>query len=265
MEHPGHRHQAGAVQRGIDQLQPGGLAQAGADGAALDGGVQPFLAVVAHVGDHAGCQPIRKGNVLRTLQNVGLLDLVVDHPGGVVGHLAAIGAVGLVAVVLGGVVGGGDHNARVGVVVPGGKGQGGHRHQHAIDPHPDAVGGQHTGGLPGEHVGIDPAVIGDGHQLAAPLGLDPVGQALGGLTHGVNIHAVAACAQHTPQSAGAEFQRDGKPLLDLVLVPGDALQLCRQRRILQLRGPPALVIVHIHLSSPILFWILIWNMQPSII
>src|SRR5699024_11212052 len=151
-----------------------------------------------------------KGDVLCAGEHVGLLDLVVDDGGGVIGHLAAVGAVCLVAVVLGGVVGRGDHDARVAVVVPGGEAQGRHRHQGVVDADLDAVGSQDAGGRLGKDVALDAAVVADGDGLAAALGLDPVGQPLGCLTDDVDIHAVGAGAQHAAQAGVPNFSATAK-------------------------------------------------------
>ena len=250
MKYPGDGHQAGAVQGRIHQFQPRGSAQAGADRASLDGIVQGFLAVLVHIGNQPLGLPFLKGHPGSTGENIGFLNLGVHHCGGIVCHLAAIGAVGLVAVIFGGIVRGGNHDTGVGMVIAGGEGQGGHRHQRVINAHFDAVGGQNAGGLLGEHVGIDPAVVGDGNQLTAPLGFDPVGKTLGGLTHHINIHPVGACAQDSPEACGAEFQRHGEPLLDLILLARDFLQFPGQSGILQRSGAPTLIILHVHYKSP---------------
>ena len=126
------------------------------------------------------------GSYLCAGQNIGLLDLIIDDGGGIIGHLAAIRAVGLVAVVLGGVVGSGDHDTGIALVVTGGKAQGRHGHQGIIDAHLDAVGGQNTGGGLGKDIALQAAVVADGDSLAAALGLDPVCQALGGLTDNID-------------------------------------------------------------------------------
>ena len=246
MKHPGDRHQTGAVQGGVHQLQSGGFADAGADGAGFNGAVQRLLAVLAHVFDQTLGDAVFKGHHLRTGENVGFLNLRVHHGGGIVRHLAAVGAVGFVAVVFGGVVGGGDHDAGIRLVVPGGKGQGGDGHQRVVNPHPNAVGGQNAGGVSGEHVGIDAAVIGNGDQLAAALGLDPVRQSLGGLPDNVNIHPVAARAQNAPQTGGAEFQRHSKALLDLIVLSLDFPQLIGEGGIFQISAQPALIIIYVH-------------------
>ncbi len=60
-----------------------------------NGGVEGVLAVVAHKADEALLDAFGKGDVLCAGQDIGLLDLVIDDGGGVIGHLAAVGAVGL--------------------------------------------------------------------------------------------------------------------------------------------------------------------------
>ena len=248
VQNVGDRHQTRTVQRAVDQLQAGGLAQARAHLTCLDGGVEGVLAVVAHKADEALLDAFGKGDVLCAGQDIGLLDLVVDDGGGVIGHLAAVGAVGLVAVVLGGVMRSGDHDARIALIVTGGKAQGRDRHQSIINAHLDAVCGQNAGGSLGKDVALQAAVVADGHGLAAALGLDPVCQALGGLTHDVDVHAVGASAQHAAQAGGAELQCNGKAVLDLVVVSLDLGQLRLQICVLQIRCQPALILILIHIA-----------------
>ena len=138
------------------------------------------------------------------------------------------------------------------MVVPGGKRQGGNGHQGIINPHLHAVGCQHPGSLFGKHIGVDAAVVGNGNQLIAPLGLHPVGKALGGLTHGVNVHPVGTGTQHAPQTGSTEFQRNRKALFDFIVITGNGSQLRRECRVIQPGFLPAFIIIQIHLCSPIL-------------
>src|SRR5699024_12517775 len=101
----GDGHQAGNVERAVDELEARSLADAVADGAGFDGVIQRADAVVADIFDQALFHAFGKGDGLGAGEDIGLLDLGIDDIGGFVGHLAAVGAVGLVAVVLGGVVG----------------------------------------------------------------------------------------------------------------------------------------------------------------
>ena len=247
VQHVGDGHQAGAVQGAVHQLEAGGLAQAGADLAGLDGLVEGLLAVVAHKADQALLHALGKGDILCAGEDVGLLDLAVDDGGGVIGHLAAVGAVGLVAVVLGGVVGRRDHDAGVALIVAGGKAERRDRHERLVDAHMDAVGGEHFGRGFGEHIALDAAVVADGDRLAAALGLDPVGQALGGLTHHIDVHAVCAGTDDAAQTCRAELQCDRKPVLDGRVIVADAFQFGLQIRIVEIGGKPSLIHVFIHL------------------
>ena len=143
-------------------------------------------------------------------------------------------------------MGSGDHDTGVAVVVTGGKAQRGNRHQSVVDADLDAVGSQNLGSSLGKHIALDAAVVADGNGLGAALSLDPVGQALSGLTDNIHIHAVGASAQHAAQTGGAELQGDGKTLLDLIIVAFDGFQLGLHVGIVQLSGEPALVIIDIH-------------------
>ena len=91
-----------------------------------------------------------------------------------------------------------------------------------------------------------------GKQLVAALGLDPVCQTLSGLTDNVDVHAVGTCTQNTAQTGSTELQSNSKALLDLVFLTFDLLQLFGQSGIFQLKTQPALVIIHVHMKSPIL-------------
>ena len=161
-------------------------------------------------------------------------------------------------------MGGGNHHACIGMVIPGGKRQGGHGHQGIINPHLHAVGSQHPGSLLGKHIRVDAAVVGNGNQLIAPLGLHPVGKALGGLTHGVNIHPVGTGTQHAPQTGSTEFQRNRKALFDFVVITGNGRQLRRECRVIQPGFLPAFIIIQIHLSSPFLMFNIDWFYTNSL-
>ena len=244
----GDRDEARAVQRAVDQLEAGGLAQARADLACLNGSVQGILAVIAHKADEAILHALCKRDVLSTGQHIGLLDLIVHDGSSVIGHLAAIRAVSLVAVVLGRVVGSRDHDARVAIVVTGGKAQGRNRHQSIINAHLDAVGCQNTGSGLGKDITLEAAVIADGHRLGAALGLDPVCQALRGLTDHINIHPVGAGAQNAAQTGGAKFQCNRKAVFDLIVVSLNLCQLGLQVSVLKIRCQPALILFLIHVA-----------------
>ena len=246
LQHMGDGHQAGTVQRAVNQLQACGLADAGTDGAGLDGFVQGINAIIAHVFDQSLGHAVLKGDQLGAGEDIGLLDLGIDDIRRLIGHLAAVRAIGLVTVVLGGVVAGRDHDAGVAVIVPGGKRKRRHRHQRLVDAHLDAVGRQHLGRRAGKQIALDTAVIADGHRLGAALGLDPVGQALGCLPYHINIHAVGAGADHTAQTGGTELQGHGKAVLNGRIVPLDTLQFRFEVGVIQVGCQPTLIHILIH-------------------
>ena len=143
-------------------------------------------------------------------------------------------------------MGGGNHNAGIGLIIPGGKRQSGDGHQGIINANLNSVCCQNLRGIPGEHIGIDPGVVGDGHQLVSALGLHPVGQTLSSLTDDIDVHAVGACTQHAPQTSGAEFQSHRKPFFDFLVLTFNGLQLGNQRRVFQFGIQPAFIIFCVH-------------------
>ena len=246
MQNMGDRNQAGAVQRAVNQLQAGGLADTGTDGAGFDCFVQGVDAVIANVFDDALFQPLGKRHGFCAGQDVGLLDFGVHDVSGLIGHLAAIGAVGLIAVVLGRVVGCRYHDTGVAVIIPGSKAQCGNRHQGAVNAHLYAVGGQNFGSSLGKHIALDAAVIADSNGLGAALGLDPVGKALGSLAHNIHVHAVGTGADHTAQTGSAELKSNGKTILYGSVIVLNRFQLRLQVGVIQVGSKPTAVHFFIH-------------------
>ena len=248
VQHVGDRHQTGTIQRAVHQLQAGSLAQARAHLTGLNGIIQCLLAVVAHKADQALLHALGKGYVLCTGQHIRLLDLIVYDGSSIIGHLAAIRAVGLVAVVLGRVVRSRDHDTSIALVVTGSKAQCRHRHQSIVNAHLDTVCRQNACGGLGKDIALQAAVVADRHSLAAALSLDPVCQTLRGLTHNIDIHTVGASAQNAAQTSGAKLQSHSKAVLDLVVISLDLGQLRLQISVFQLCSHPALIFIQIHLA-----------------
>ena len=196
-----------------------------------------------------------KGHALDTGENVDLLQLRGDG-GGVMGRqLRAVLPIDLVAVILLGVVAGGDVDARLTAIFPHGKAQLRRGPQGRKNPHMDAVGGTYFRRGPGKLHGMMAAVHADGHAALLrflALGTDDIGKALCGPADDVHVHLVQAHLHGAPQSGSTELQRAVKPALDLLLISGDGFQLLhligRQCAAVQ----PLFVLTHVihHRSRP---------------
>ena len=123
---------------------------------------------------------------------------------------------------------GGDVDAGDAAILPHGEGQLGCGAQRLEQADGDAVGGHDLGGLPGEGLGVVPAVKADGHAPLGGLGSllqDHLGKGLGGVADDVDVHPVKAHAHNAPQAGGAEGQLVEEAGLLLLLVGADGLQL----------------------------------------
>ena len=213
-KHLAHRNKPRAVEGGIDQVQL-------RSGLGFHPAGEGFLDEVLEHGLGNGFQQaalagLRLGQPAQRL--VGHpVDVAGDLRGHVVGDLAAVRAVDLIAVVLAGVMAGGDDHARVAAQGAHRKGKHGCGHQGAVDQGAQALFGQHAGGDVGKVPGAEPGVVGDGHGTPARL-QQVVRQALAGPGHGVLVHAVGAHAQGAAQAARAEGQLLGEAAQGFLLV-----------------------------------------------
>ena len=196
--------------------------------------------------DQALLHAFREGHILRSGENVGLLDLCVYDSGSVVCHLAAVRAVRLISVIFRRVMGSCDHNARVAVIITGGKGKRRNRHQGIVDPYLDSICRQNACRVLCKYIALDTAVITDSHSLCAALCLYPVGKALRSLAHNIDIHTVGSCSQHAAETCGSEFQGNSETFFDLIVISADPGQLRFQIRIFQICFQPAFIIFLIH-------------------
>ena len=143
-------------------------------------------------------------------------------------QLGAVGPVDLIAVILLGIVAGGDIDARLTVVFPHGEAQLRRGPQRLEDTHMDAVGGADLCGGSGKLHRVVAAVHAQGHAPALgllALSADDVGKALSGPADDVDVHLVQADAHGAAQAGGAELQRGKEPALNLLLVAGNRAQL----------------------------------------
>ena len=129
-----------------------------------------------------------------------------DGVGGLAGDLAAVGTVGLVAVVRGRVVAGGHADAARALKIARGPGQRGHRGDLGVHVRGHAVGSQDRRGSLDEQLTLVAAVARDGHGGVLEVLDQVVGEALRGAADGVDVHAVGAGAQRAAQTRSAECE-----------------------------------------------------------
>ena len=208
-EHGGHRDQARAVERRIHQLQRrGGNLLIGkvvhrarqhrvvvalkhrvvdpADGARGDGFVEVH-------GLHAG-KRIGFGNGRRNgRRRLG-------------GYLAAVGAVGLVAVVGRGVVARRHADAARAAQIAHGPRKRRHRGDARVHVHGHTVGGQDGGRRLHEQLALVAAVARDCHRRRVEVRVQVVGETLRRTADGVDVHAVRARPDNAAQTGGSEGQ-----------------------------------------------------------
>ena len=130
---------------------------------------------------------------LHAIKNVDLLQPLGDGVSVVGGELCAVGPVDLVAVVLLGIVAGGDIDACLTAVFPDGEAQFRGGPQRVENADVDAIGGADLGGGPGELHRVIAAVHTDGHAPALALlalGSDDVGKALSGPADHMDVHVM---------------------------------------------------------------------------
>ncbi len=193
-----------------------------------DVGEELLVGLFAHDGDQARLDGLVIVHPLNGVEEIQLLHLLGDGGGVVGGQLGPVLPVDLVAVVLLGVVAGGDVHAGDAAVLPHGEGQLRGGAEGLKNPHRNAVARHDAGGLPGELLGVVAAVVAHGHAALGgrvALGQDHFGKGLGGVADHVDVHLVQADAHGAPQTGGAELQGGEKAALDLLLVAGDAPQL----------------------------------------
>ena len=192
-ERLGHQLVAAAVERRVDETE---VVRDLFDGLVVvdhahDVRHEAAVAVLAEQLDPALGQSLLVVHRLNTGENVDPRQLVGNGRGVLRRQLRAVRPVDLVAVVLLGVVAGGDVDARLAVVFPDGKAQLGSGTQGLENADVDAVSGTDLRGGPRKLGGVVAAVHADGHApilALLALGADDVGKALGGPANDVDIH-----------------------------------------------------------------------------
>ena len=222
LQHSWNEHNACPVQRRVDDFH----VVVAADEVGVEG-------VLLHAVEVDLVQCLADGfNALLAAGHVDILEVfdfqhLVNHRRVVRGgQLAAVAPICLVAVILLGVVAGGEHHAGVAAVVAHGEAEL-RRGAHAVEEvDVEAVGGQHMGRDFGKLAAVVAAVVADGGaqlRLAGVAFAHIVGQPLRGHGHGVAVHAVGAHAHDAAQPAGAELQMAVEALVQLRGIVGHRL------------------------------------------
>ena len=191
--------------------------------------------------DHAVLDSLIKITCPDVLEQVKRIDLVDDSLRDFQRDLAAVRAVGLVAVVLCGVMARSDHDACGAFERTDCPREHRRRHQLPVDMHTDAVCCENCGSGLCKQVGLVAAVVGDRDARLIKGFLHIIGKTLCCTAHGIDIHSACARAEHTAQAAGAELQITVKPLADRIAVAADLSQLSDEVGILRRVFAPELI------------------------
>ena len=226
----GYELVAAAVEGRVDELK---VARDFFDGIivvdhAHDVGHEALVAVRAEHRDETLLHRLVKVHGRNARENVDCLEFSCDG-GGVLGRqLCAVRPVYLVAVVLLGVVRGGDVDARGAAIFAHGKRKLGRGAQRLKEPDGDAVARHDAGCLARKFRRVVAAVHADGDALlhgGLALCPDHVGKALRRPADHVAVHVVKPHIHRAAQTRGAEFERAVKTVFDLFFVVCDGLEL----------------------------------------
>ena len=168
------------------------------------------------------------------------------------GQLAAVLPVDLVAVVLAGVVAGGDDHAGQAVEVAHREGKHRHGAQRIEQIRLHALRGEDERRFAGELLGEIAGIVADGHAAlgAALVLLDQRRQRQRHAADGVAVHAVGAKAEHAAHAGGAEGQFAVEAVFELARVVFKGAQLFLLLRVARGQREPVLVFLHaIHNSA----------------
>ena len=234
LQHLGDQLIARAVEGGVDHLEVvrhllhyslvGDLGH--------DAGKESLVGLLAHEDDLAGGESFVIIDGLIAGEHVQFAHLLCHLVGVLRGQLCAILPVDLIAVVLLGVMAGGDVDTGDAAILTDGEGHHGGGTHGGKQTHGDTVGSENAGGLAGKELGIIAAVVAHGHAtLHSLLALlqDHLGEGLSSVTDYMDVHAVQAHAHNAPQTCRTEGQLIEETTLDLLVVIGNGCQLCLLR------------------------------------
>ena len=248
-----HALHARAVKRGVDNREVGGgLGADGLGGHRVDEAVEHRVGRPLH---EALLERLVEVHLLHAVEDVGLVDGCLNLVGGLVGDLAAVVAVDLVAVVLRGVVRGRDADTGGAAQVARSEGERGNRLDTRVHKRLDAIGREHASSRLHEVLALVARVARDGNGGAVVVGVEVGGEALRGLGHRVDVHAVGTNAEGAAQAGRAEGEATVKGIREplLVGVGHEGVELLEQVGLgdvfLPRLGNVANLVVHVSPSS----------------
>ena len=223
---------ARAVERSIDDLQVALRANIGMDALCEHVFIEIFDDILPDIGDHAGLDGFLKIAGFYIIEHIQRIDLADDSICDIQRDLAAVGAVGLIAVVLCRIVAGRHHDTRRAAQCTDRKGEHRGRHQLGVDMHLDAVCSEHGSGSLCECIGLDTAVVGDCDARCLKGLLDIISKALRCAANGIDIHSVGTGAEYAAETARSECEILIEALTDCFVVAADLFEFGYKIRIL---------------------------------
>ena len=245
---------AGAAERRVNDLQTRVLAQTGIDGACLHRVEEFFHERIFYPIDQSLIHEFIEVAALYVFKNIELLHEIVYFTGRAVGHLAAVAAVALEAVVFRGVVAGGDDDTGGAIQLTDGIAQHGSGFKLGENIHLHAVGGKRRSCALGEIGGLVAGIVADSDGMRAALLRQIIGKRLRRHADGVNIHSVGTSADHASQTAGAEFEITVKSVADLIVLAFYLLEF--GENVLGVRlAEPCFIKLHFFVCTCHKFWL----------
>ena len=181
---------------------------------------------------------------------VVVVDAAQNGVGIVIGHLAAVGAVDLVAVILGGVVAGSDHNACLAAQLTHGKAEHGNGHETVIEIDLNAVCCENLGGLLRKLFAVVAAVVAHSDAALTEHVVDIVGKTLSRSANGVDVHAVGANLQHAAHTRGAEGELCAEAVFDSIFIARNCIELGDQSGVGYFFKPKGIFFCSVHAPPP---------------
>ena len=170
-------------------------------------------------------------------------------------HLAAVGAVDLIAVVFRRVVAGRNADAEAAVQMAHGKTQRRNRLKAGVEIGCDAVGRKNCCRFTGKNIALDAAVMADGNGLRQIRLIEILCNCLRCAADHIDIHPVRARAEHAAQACRTKLQIAVERVGDLLCIRLHRIQFRTQFRLQSLLRKPLLVsfFCQFHICKPPFF------------